>query len=239
VPPALFISDLHLAPARPQMRALFERFIEQRARGASALYILGDLFEYWIGDDAVDAFNGAILDRLASLAESGVPVHFMVGNRDFFLGEQAAARGRLRRLPDPSVIDLWGERTLLMHGDTLCTRDLAYQRYRRMVRHPLFAAGWLALPVGARRSVVRWLRAQSEKRGHRQNPIQDVADDAVAAAFRVHGVRRLIHGHTHRSAEHTVVIGGERCTRWVLPDWYEQGGYLSITPESIGLAGFQ
>jgi UDP-2,3-diacylglucosamine hydrolase len=237
-PPTLFISDLHLAPSRPGMMSLFLRFLEEKARAAAALYILGDLFEYWIGDDDPDnLFNESVLGRLASLAEHDVPVFFMPGNRDFLLGSRAAARGRLRLLTEPSVIDLYGERTLLLHGDTLCTDDLAYQRYRRLVRNPLFSAAARVLPLNARHRIGKSVRAYSEQRAPR-GPIGDVTDKAVYETFRRYQVRQMIHGHTHRAARHDLAAGGERYIRWVLPDWYERGGYLHASAQSIELAAF-
>jgi len=234
----LFVSDLHLAPTRPQMADLFVRFIEEKARAAAALYVLGDLFEYWIGDDDTDnLFNESVLGRLASLAERDVPVFFMPGNRDFLLGERAAARGKLRLLSEPSVIDLHGMRTLLLHGDTLCDADMAYQRYRRVVRHPLFYAAARVLPVRARHRIGLSLRARSERRPP-PHVLGDVTEDAVRGAFQRYGVRQMIHGHTHRAARHLLTVAGERCVRWVLPDWYERGGFLEATPQSIELMTF-
>jgi UDP-2,3-diacylglucosamine hydrolase len=226
--PVLLVSDLHLAPERPAMVDRFRRFVAGDARGASALYILGDFFEYWLGDDdAADPLNAALLADLGALAASGVDVALMHGNRDFLFGAATASSFGIRLLADPTVVDLCGVRTLLMHGDTLCTDDLSYQRYRSIVRRPAVQRAFLALPRAARAAVGRGLRRTSEAHTQLKRPvIMDVNRGAVAAALREHGYPRLIHGHTHRPARHEHLVDGHTCERWVLPDWYERGGYL-------------
>jgi UDP-2,3-diacylglucosamine hydrolase len=226
--PALFVADLHLSPARPAMAARFLRFLDEEGRDASAVYILGDLFDHWIGDDAADdPFNRGALDALAALGATGVEIPFLHGNRDFLLSGRAAARGGLRLIHDPTVRELFGARTLLMHGDTLCTDDHRYQRYRARVRRPGVIRAFLALPRGVRRAIAGGMRSvsETEKRG-KPSVIMDVNAPAVEAALRAHGYPRLIHGHTHRPARHVHVVDGQTCERWVLGDWYEQASYL-------------
>jgi UDP-2,3-diacylglucosamine hydrolase len=226
--PALFVSDLHLSPARPAMAARFLRFLAEEARAAAALYVLGDLFDHWIGDDAADdPFNARVLDALAALGAAGVEILFLHGNRDFLVSGRAAARGGLRLIHDPTVRELFGTRTLLMHGDTLCTDDVRYQHYRARVRRPALIRTFLALPRGVRRAIAGGLRSMSESEKRAKAPvIMDVNGPAVEAALRAHGYPRLIHGHTHRPARHVHVIDGQTCERWVLGDWYARASYL-------------
>jgi UDP-2,3-diacylglucosamine hydrolase len=228
VNPALFISDLHLSPARPGIAERFLRFVGEEARSASALFILGDLFDRWIGDDdAEDGFNRRLLDALRELAGRGVAVRLMHGNRDFLFSEGAARGGGLELLADPSLHDLFGTRTLLMHGDLLCTDDVRYQRYRARVRRPALIRAFLALPRAVRQAIGGGLRGMSEKEKRAKTPvIMDVNMGAVEQALRSHGYPRLIHGHTHRSGKHVHVVDGHACERWVLADWYERGSYL-------------
>ena len=225
----LFISDLHLCAARPQSNRAFFKFIEREARSASALYILGDLFEYWIGDDDLgDAFNASIVAALARLVAGGVPVYLMHGNRDFVIGEAFARASGVKLLPDPSVIELYGQPVLLMHGDTLCTLDLEYQAFRREARSQGWTGSLLRQPLAERRAAVEALRRKSEQE-KRAKPaeIMDVAPAEVDAVLRRHGYPRLIHGHTHRPARHMHTVDGHVCERWVLADWYQGGSYLA------------
>jgi len=227
---ALFISDLHLAPARPDITAAFEAFLRGPALEGDSLYILGDLFEYWAGDDDLDdPFNARVV---AALARCGVqvPVLFMHGNRDFLAGERFAAAAGLRLVADPLVAQIGGRRTLIMHGDTLCTDDLEYQRFREEVRSPAWARAFLALPLDERKRHIEQLRERSEAQ-KRVKPmtIMDVNPAAVEAALRTHGCERLIHGHTHRPGRHSLVVDGRPCERLVLGDWYQQGSHLSCT----------
>jgi UDP-2,3-diacylglucosamine hydrolase len=236
----LLVSDLHLAPERPAMVDRFRRFLSGGARESAALYILGDLFEYWLGgDDAADPLNAALLADLGSLAASGVDVAFMHGNRDFLFDAATAARYGIRLVPDPAVVELCGVRTLLAHGDTFCTDDVSYQRYRSIVRRPWVQRAFLALPRAARAALGRGLRRTSEAHTQlKRAVIMDVNAGAVEAALRGHGYPRLIHGHTHRPARHEHLVDGHRCERWVLTDWYERAGYLRCDErgcEAIGL----
>jgi UDP-2,3-diacylglucosamine hydrolase len=223
---SLFISDLHLSEDRPEANERFFRFIEHDAAGAHALFILGDLFEYWIGDEDIDTpFYAVIAGFLWRLAASGTHVRVMHGNRDFLLGEAFVGASGATLLSDPSVV----EGTLLMHGDTLCIDDHDYQAWRRTARSEKFQHEFLAKPLPERRATVEGLREKS-KQVIQAKPaeIMDVNDDAVREALRRHGVSRLVHGHTHRPGRHRVEVDGRACERWVLPDWYGAGGYLEL-----------
>jgi UDP-2,3-diacylglucosamine hydrolase len=226
--PALFVSDVHLAPERPAMAARFLRFVGEEARGASALFILGDLFDHWLGDDDADEpFNRDVLGALGTLAASGVEVAFLHGNRDFLLSGRAATHAGLQLIHDPTVRELFGTRTLLVHGDTLCSDDVRYQRYRARVRRPVVVRTFLALPRALRRVIAGGLRSVSEsEKDAKPTEIMDVAVPTVEAALRAHGYPRLIHGHTHRPGRHVHEIDGQTCERWVLADWYRRGSYL-------------
>jgi UDP-2,3-diacylglucosamine hydrolase len=238
----LFVSDLHLHPSRPAVTDCFLRFLADAASQAEALYILGDLFESWIGDDAPGATGEQVGAALRSFTGRGVPCSFMPGNRDFLIGQDFAIRSGLTLLADETVIDLYGERALLMHGDTLCSDDHAYQRYRRIVHSPLVQALYLALPVRARRYVEAQLRSRSTS-AHSSKPamLMDVNPQTVAGVMERHGVSLLIHGHTHRPAIHRLddARHGTTATRIVLGDWYEQGSVLRWTPSGPELQHFQ
>jgi UDP-2,3-diacylglucosamine hydrolase len=227
--PVLFVSDLHLSPERPALADAFSRLLRGPAREAAALYILGDLFEYWLGDDDPDAFNAGVLDEIGALSRSGVATFFMHGNRDFLLGRRAARRAGMTLLHDPTRLALFGVPTLLMHGDTLCTDDVAYQRFRARVRNPVGVRLFLLLPLAVRRRIGSALRGKSET-AKREKPmaIMDVNAGAVEQALRTHGYPRLIHGHTHRPGRHLHELEGQRCDRIVLADWYGRGSYLRV-----------
>lgn len=224
---ALFISDLHLEPTRPAITTLFLDFLEQRARRAEALYILGDLFEAWIGDDDDAEPGGTVAAALRRLTDQGVPTHFLHGNRDFLLGERFAAASGIQLLPESVVIELASERVLLLHGDTLCTDDVEYQAFRAQVRDPGWRARTLALPLAQRRALAGQLRETSRQAiQQKAADITDVNPTAVDRALRAHGVRRLIHGHTHRPAIHDWTLDGQSARRAVLGDWHDQGSVL-------------
>jgi UDP-2,3-diacylglucosamine hydrolase len=237
---ALFISDLHLTEERPDANERFITFIEDKARSADALYILGDFFEYWLGDDDLaEPFNAVIAGLLKDLTRGGVQLHLMHGNRDFLIGERFCAATGARLLEDPTLSQIEGTATLLMHGDTLCTDDLEYQAWRRKARSPEFQAEFLAKPLAERRRAVMQMREKSkELMQGKAAEIMDVNDDAVRQALRRHGVRRLIHGHTHRPGRHAIDVDGQRCERWVLPDWYGRGGYIEVADASPHLVRF-
>jgi UDP-2,3-diacylglucosamine hydrolase len=224
----LFISDLHLDESRPEIVDLFERFLAGEARGADALYILGDLFESWIGDDDDSPLAQRVAHALHALNDSGVPIYFMRGNRDFVLGKDFARKAGMIILDDPTIIELHGEPVLLMHGDTLCTDDVDYQRFRRIMHNRWFQRLALALPLSIRRRIAGRLRGQSQKHVARKaESIMDVNQSAVEAAMREHGVRLLIHGHTHRPATHRFDVDGQTAERIVLGDWYDQSSILT------------
>ena len=232
----LFVSDLHLDPARPRITRLFEHFLAGEARAAKAVYILGDLFEAWIGDDDDSELPARVARALRALASTDVPIFFIAGNRDFLLGADYAARAGMRLLPDASVHTIAGVPTLLMHGDALCTDDRAYLALRDQVRAPEWQRQFLAQALDARRAFAAQARAGS--RAHtRDTPevLMDVNAQAVASAMRRAGVRRLIHGHTHRPALHRFWLDAQPAERIVLGDWYEQGSRLRVTAGSLAL----
>jgi UDP-2,3-diacylglucosamine hydrolase len=227
---SLFVSDLHLSEERPEANERFIAFVEETASAAGALYVLGDLFEYWIGDDDLEEpFNAVMGGFFARLVRSGVPVFLMHGNRDFLVGERFCRATGVRLLEDPALVELGGLRTLLMHGDTLCTDDLDYQGWRRTARSAEWQREFLAKPLASRRDAVGALREKSRE-VIRAKPaeIMDVNEEAVREALHRHRADRLIHGHTHRPGRHEVSVEGRRCERWVLPDWYGAGGYLEV-----------
>ena len=239
--PTLFISDLHLDAERPEITALFGRFIDGEARGADALYILGDLFEAWVGDDDPSETGRFVAEKLAALRASGVPVFFQRGNRDFLLGDAYAQRAGITILPDPAVILLHGTPTLLMHGDLLCTDDTAYQQFRAQTRDPRWQAQFLAQPLDARLAFAHQARTASQAR-HAElqgqglmEAITDVSPATVQALLTRYGIDTLIHGHTHRPAVHDLDVDGRACQRIVLGDWYEQGSVLRVDADGARL----
>jgi UDP-2,3-diacylglucosamine hydrolase len=223
----LFISDLHIDASRPAIVKQFLGFLETEAKDAAALYILGDLFESWIGDDAPDAAQIAAIAGLRTLTASGVPCFVMHGNRDFLMAAQFCLMSGAQLLPDPLIITLYGEQVLVMHGDALCTDDRAYQRLRATVRDAGWQRQFLALSANSRRALAGAARAGS--RAHTaaiEHAITDVNADSVAKAMRVAGTATLLHGHTHRPAIHAFEVDGRPRTRIVLGDWYDQGSVL-------------
>lgn len=238
--PILFISDLHLAPERPRPVSLFLRFLVEVAPYAGALYILGDLFEAWVGDDDLEQdFNTNIVLALRALSEHGVPVFFLAGNRDFLISADFARASGLKLIPDMTRIDLFGTPTLLSHGDAFCTDDAAYQAFRAQVRDPAYQAQFLRLPLAERHAMVRTLRERSERAKADKRPdIMDVNTEAVEQSLKHWNVQRLIHGHTHRPARHALNIQGKPVERWVLPDWYDSGGYLRCDAEGCRVLDF-
>ena len=230
----LFVSDLHLDESRPGIVAQFERFLDTVAPGADALFILGDLFEYWVGDDGLALpFPARVAARLKAAA-TRLPVHFMHGNRDFMVAQRFARETGVALIDDPTQIDLYGSRALLMHGDTLCTDDVAYQAFRAGVRDPEWQRSLLARTITERLALARDLREASEgaKQGKPMG-IMDVSPAAVHRAFAESGTSLLIHGHTHRPARHVHRVGGVERVRWVLADWYDRATYLEASPGGI------
>jgi UDP-2,3-diacylglucosamine hydrolase len=228
--PTLFISDLHLSRERPALVEAFQALLAGPVRGAGALYVLGDLFDVWLGDDQLrDPLASEVAAALSASADAGVRVYLQRGNRDFLLGERFARAASATLLPDAVVHPLHGTPTLLMHGDQLCTDDLKYQRYRAWWADPTHRRRFLALPWVARRGIGAMLRGAS-RRANKGKPetIMDVSDGAVAAALREHRVSRLIHGHTHRPARHEHIVDDVRRERLVLADWYDRASYLRV-----------
>ena len=232
----LFVSDLHLDAGRPATTQAFLQLLGNEARTAEAVYILGDLFEAWVGDDDPGEPGASVCAALKALSASGVPVFLMRGNRDFLYGQRMAGRCGATLLPDPCVVSLYGVPTLLMHGDLLCTDDTAYQAFRRQVRDPAWQHTFLAQPLAARQAFAAQARAAS--REHQQGAaesIMDVNPDAVADTMARHGVGRLIHGHTHRPAMHSLLVDGRPAQRIVLGDWYDQGSMLWLDQDGLRL----
>ena len=225
----LFVSDLHLEAAAPRAIEAFVGLLRGEAREAAALYILGDLFESWVGDDDPDPARDRVCRAIAALTATGVPVFVMHGNRDFLYGAGFETRTGATLLPDPCVATLLGRRVLLTHGDLLCTGDAAYQELRSTVRAASFQERVLALPLEARQTLADAARAGSKAHVAAQRPeIMDVTPDAVVAAFRATGTRVMVHGHTHRPAEHGHVVDGEQALRVVLDAWYDGGSVLTL-----------
>jgi len=229
---SIFVSDLHLTPDRPRATELFRALLASPDARADALYVLGDLFESWIGDDDLgDPFNASVAEALRAAGAGGTALYFMRGNRDVLAGADFARRCGARLLEDPHVLDLYGTKTLLMHGDTLCTDDVEYQKFRAFAHDPGNQRRFLAQPLAARRKQFAGWRADSEKsKAGKVAEIMDVAPAAVEQALRDHGYPRLIHGHTHRPGRHVHVVDGHSCERWVLTDWYGRAGYLRCDP---------
>lgn len=231
----LIISDLHLQVDRPDITRQFLAFLAGPARRASNLLILGDLFEQWVGDDAIGPFEAGIADAIAALAEEGVRVEFIAGNRDFLLGDDYCRRARMHRCREPLRKDLGGQQAVLLHGDVLCTDDLSYQGFRARVRNPEWQARMLARPIWFRRGLARILRIASRIRTRRAPPaIMDVNEQAVRTYFESEGVGLMIHGHTHRPDVHAVPLAnGTTGRRYVLGDWFDQGSVLEVYEDRL------
>lgn len=237
----LFISDLHLDAERPQITELFGQFVRSEARHSDALYILGDLFEAWVGDDDPSEAGEYVARELNALQAGGVPVYFIRGNRDFLLGQQFASRARMTILPDPAVVMLYGTPTLIMHGDLLCTDDVAYQQFRAQTRDPKWQAQFLSQPLQARIAFAQQARAASKahqsglKEQGTMETITDVSPATVGGTFSRYGLDRIIHGHTHRPAVHELTVEGRARERIVLGDWYDQGSVLRVDRKGFEL----
>jgi UDP-2,3-diacylglucosamine hydrolase len=239
----LFISDLHLDGVRPDITQQFLDFLSAEAVSAERLYILGDLFEAWIGDDDPDTDKRRVISGIRTLASRGVKCFVMHGNRDFLLGKRFCSETGTSLIEDGTVVEVYGRKVLLMHGDTLCTDDHSYQRLRRIVRNPLVQWTLRAMTLSQRQHLASRMRAGSKahiEAADRASPlIMDVNNEAVAQAFRRHRVDCLIHGHTHRPAIHTLTVDGQEKTRIVLGDWYEQGSVLRWDERGFELAGLR
>lgn len=241
---ALFISDLHLSAERPETSEQFFRFLSDEATRAQALYVLGDLFEYWAGDDelkdkAGDPLAAEVASGFKALSKDGLKIWIMHGNRDFLVGKEFLAASGAQFLDDPSVIRIAGKRVALLHGDTLCTDDHDYQAWRRIARSEAWQREFLATPLAARHAEIGALREKSkEVVAAKPAEIMDVNQEAVRDVFRHLKLRHMIHGHTHRAARHEHEVDGTICERWVLPDWYGRGGYLALDDVGPRLVSF-
>lgn len=235
----LLISDLHLEQQRPDITRAFVHFLQTRARQAEALYILGDFFEVWVGDDAMGPFQHEIASALRELADSGTHLYLMHGNRDFMLGQGFCQLAGCTLLSDPCRVSFNGEPVLLMHGDSLCTSDAAYMRMRRLLRNPLSL--WLLrhLPLAKRHALARKLRKESQLQTRQKAAsIIDVTPSEVPRLMSKYGVRTLIHGHTHRPASHTLEVNGQSAQRIVLGDWDQQGWALQVDEKGYQQSAF-
>ena len=240
MPHTLLISDLHLSADHPHSIAAFRRFTASLAPRAEALYILGDLFEYWAGDDdRHDPFHAQVINALHGLAAHGTRIYLMHGNRDLLMGDVLAQAAGATLLGDPTLLDLYGTPTLLSHGDKLCTDDVEYQKFRAQVHDAEFQRNFLAQPLAARKSYIEQLRRQSTTaKQNKDSAIMDVNDDAVAALLREHHYPRLVHGHTHRPKRHEHTVDGHLCERWVLSDWDQQASALRCDAQGCRAVSF-
>ncbi|WP_373388485.1 UDP-2,3-diacylglucosamine diphosphatase [Pseudomonas alcaligenes] len=235
----LLISDLHLEEQRPDITRAFVHFLQTRARQAEALYILGDFFEVWVGDDGMSPFQHDIARALRSLSDAGTRIYLMHGNRDFLIGRAFCREAGCTLLKDPSIVRFNGEPVLLMHGDSLCTLDKGYMKLRRLLRNPISLFILRHLPLTTRRKLARKLRSESRAQTRmKAREIIDVTPDEVPRIMAEYGVRTLIHGHTHRPAEHQLDVNGQSARRIVLGDWDRQGWALQIDEQGLHQAPF-
>ncbi len=232
----LFISDLHLHESRPQLTRAFFRFLEEQAKGAEALYILGDFFDAWIGDDDDAELGLDVAQRLKQLSNSGTRVYLMHGNRDFLLGNQFASAAGATLIAEFTVIDLYGTPTILLHGDSLCTKDIAYQQFRLIARNTNWQQQQLSQPLAVRRQIAAQLREKSQSMNSlKAEDIMDVTLEEVVAQMKEAKVMRMIHGHTHRPARHALTIDGKAAERIVLGDWHHEGWCLIASENHLDL----
>ena len=240
MPHTLLISDLHLCAKQPHGTQAFLRFMQHTAPGAEALYVLGDLFDSWAGDDELDdPFHQQITSALSTLAASGTQLFIMHGNRDFLMAEKLAAACHATLLPDPVLVNLYGTPTLLTHGDILCTNDAAYQDYRNQVHEPAWQQQFLSQPLAQRKTFIEQLRMRSEdEKQHKSSGLMDVNDTAVSNLLRRYNYPRLIHGHTHRPNHHLHTVDGHGCERWVLGDWHKTGNALRCDAAGLRTVSF-
>lgn len=235
----LFIADLHLSAQEPAITAGFLRFLQREAVHANALYILGDLFEAWIGDDDPEPLHGEIAAALNTLQRAGVPCYFIHGNRDFLLGQRFAKASGMILLPEEQVIELYGRRILILHGDTLCTDDRAYQEFRRKVHKRWIQRLFLALPLRWRLQIAANMRARSQQSNqHKSLEIMDVNPQAVEQAMTRHNVHWMIHGHTHRPAVHKLSLRSGDAHRAVLGAWHVEGSMIKVSADAVELIAF-
>ncbi len=223
----LFISDLHLSPLRPEITDCFLDFMSNEAIHAKKLYVLGDLFEFWIGDDDNSPFNVVIKDAFKTLTQQGIECYFIQGNRDFLLNKRFCKETEVQLLADHTVIDMDGEKVLIMHGDTLCIDDIKYQEFRAKVHQPWLQWVFNRIPLFIRQRIVKNVQDKiKEKKQHKELTIMDVTQSEVERIMSEEGVKRLIHGHTHRPDTHVFTCNNQEMTRIVLGDWYTQGSIL-------------
>lgn len=234
-----FIADLHLQTEEPAITAGFLRFLRGEARGSEGLYILGDLFEAWIGDDDPNPLHAEIAREIRALVDSGTPCYFIHGNRDFLLGRRFARESGMQLLAEEKVLDLYGRRVLIMHGDTLCTDDVQYQAFRRKVHTPWIQTLFLALPLFIRRKIALRMRNGSRAaNGQKSESIMDVNPQAVLAVMEKHQVQWLVHGHTHRPDVHALTVNGQSASRVVLGAWHTEGSMVKVTTDGVELMTF-
>lgn len=231
-----FIADLHLAQNRPDITACFLRFLKGDAPQAQQLYILGDLFEAWIGDDDDSDFLSTIAEALTTLSALGTTIYYIHGNRDFLLGQHFAKKSAMILLPEVDLINLYGKSVVIMHGDTLCTRDIGYQKFRKKSRSWWWQALIKSLPLFVRKKIAADYRKKSAAATSvKSQDIMDVTSDEVVKCLESYHSQLLIHGHTHRPAVHELIANNKEAKRIVLGDWYEQGAWLKVTPTSMQL----
>ena len=236
----LFISDLHLSGERENITELFIQFLEQRASKADALYILGDLFEVWPGDDMIQPDYKKSISKMKQLADNGLPLYIMQGNRDFLMAEQFAEVSGTTLIEDPTIIDLYGTPTLLMHGDTLCTDDIDYQKFRAMVRDPKWKADFLSKSNEERLAMTsKYRKISKNETAKKTMNIMDVNQHAVETIMLEKNISQLIHGHTHRPAIHNFSVNNKEMKRIVLGDWFEQGSVLECNQSGCQLESFK
>lgn len=231
-----FIADLHLSESRPDISACFLRFLESDAIEAEKLYILGDLFEAWVGDDDDSPFLKTIADALTKLSQTGTKIYYIHGNRDFLIGKRYAKQANMKLLPEVDTINLYGQHVVIMHGDTLCTRDVDYQVFRKKSRSWWWQAAIKSLPLFVRKKIAANYRKKSASATSvKSQEIMDVTESEVIECLQKYQSQLLIHGHTHRPAVHQVSANGKSAQRIVLGDWYEQGAWLKVSKNSIEL----
>ncbi|WP_224718138.1 UDP-2,3-diacylglucosamine diphosphatase [Pectobacterium versatile] len=235
----LFIADLHLSVHEPAITAGFLRFLRHDAIHVDALYILGDLFDAWIGDDDPQPLHATVATELYALHQRGIPCYFVHGNRDFLIGKRFAKQSGMTLLPTETVLDLYDQKILILHGDTLCTDDRHYQQFRRRVHNPFIQWLFLRLPLSSRVKIAAKMRATSQQENQKKSQqIMDVNHDAVLERLRHYQVETMIHGHTHRPAIHQVDLGESSGRRAVLGAWHEEGSMIKVTPQNIELISF-
>lgn len=236
----ILISDLHLSEERPDITEAFLSFLEHKLDGCERLYILGDFFDVWVGDDAMGTFEYSIAEQLSLLSARGITVYFMHGNRDFVIGSRFCKLAHCKLLKDPSLVDFYGTPVVLSHGDILCTQDVEYQKIRRIYRNPVVLFLLKQLPLSVRKKIGSKSRAKSRmKRKEKSVQIMDVTEQAVVELLEKYKVQTLIHGHTHRPATHELIANQKAAKRIVLGDWEPQGVFLKVTPTAFELESTQ